>query len=106
MGSSKEFAAFVLDQLDQVPGLSYRAMMGEYILYCRGLVFGGIFDDCLLIKITAAGRQLLPEAEEAIPYPGGKPKLLVENLDDKEFLRELVLATCAELPPPKPKRNK
>lgn len=105
MSSSKDYAAYVLDQLELVPGLSFRPMMGEYILYHDSLVFGGIFDDRLLIKITEAGKRLLPDAEEVIPYPRGKPKLMVENLDDKEFLRELVLATCAELPPPKPKQK-
>ena len=98
MASSKEYLSFVLDQLSLLGGISYRAMMGEYILYVQGRIFGGIYDDRLLVKPTAAACALMPDAPHEIPYPGGKAMLLVERIDEKEFLRELIGAMLPELP--------
>ena len=98
MASSKEYLQFVREQLSEVDGVTYRAMMGEYILYCRGKIFGGIFDDRLLVKPTPAVRALLPDANEELPYPGAKPMLLVDRVDEREFLCKLIEAMLPELP--------
>ena len=98
MASSKEYLQFVRDQLSGVDCVTYRAMMGEYILYCRGRIFGGIYDDRLLVKSTAAARIMLPEASEEPPYPGAKPMLLVDRVDEKEFLCKLIETILSELP--------
>ena len=98
MASSKEYLQFVLDQLSGVDGVTYRAMMGEYILYCRSKIFGGIYDDRLLVKPTAAARALLPDANEELPYPGAKPMLLVDRMDEREFLCKLIEMMLPELP--------
>ena len=103
MSSTTEYFAFIRDQLSHTPDVSYRAMMGEYIIYCRGVVVGGIYDDRLLMKNTPAGRALMPEAQEQLPYPGGKPMLLVDNVDDPDFLRKLLEVVAAEVPSKKPK---
>ena len=101
MPSSKDYLAFVLDQLSLLHPISYRAMMGEYILYYRGKIVGGIYDDRLLVKATDAAKTLMPDAPEEIPYEGAKPMLLVEQIDDREFLRDLFDAMVNELPAPK-----
>lgn len=106
MATTNEFAAFIRDQLSLVPDLVSRKMFGEYGLYACGKLFAMICDNRLLVKPTKVGHGLLPGAPLEEPYPGGKPMLLVEELDDREFLRNLALATCAELPMPKPKRKK
>ena len=103
MASSREYLSFVLDQLSALPGVFSRAMMGEYILYVQGKVVGGIYDDRLLVKITAASERLLPDAPRELPYEGAKPMLLVEDVDDRAFLCDLLAATAAELPEPKKK---
>lgn len=92
MPSSREYLTFVLDQLSGLKDVSHRAMMGEYILYVRGRVVGGIYDDRLLVKPTPAALSLLPDAPRELPYPGAKEMLLVEDVDNGEFLRELFLA--------------
>ena len=101
MASSKEYLAFVLDQLSLLHPISYKAMMGEYILYYRGKIVGGIYDDRLLVKPTASAKRLMPDAPNEIPYEGAKPMLLVEEIDDREFLRDLFDAMEGELPAPK-----
>ncbi|MBO4694028.1 MAG: TfoX/Sxy family protein [Clostridia bacterium] len=98
MASSKEYMFFILDQLCQLDGISYRAMMGEYVLYYKGKVFGGIYDDRFLVKQTKSARDLLPNAPLEFPYEGGKEMLLVDNIDDKEFLCKLIEAIHKELP--------
>lgn len=103
MASSKDYLRFVLDQLSGLEEISYRAMMGEFLLYHRGKLFGGIYDDRLLVKPVAAAKRLLPNAPEEAPYPGAKPMLLVEEVDDQAFLTELVSAMLDELPAPKKK---
>ncbi|MGN1007657.1 MAG: TfoX/Sxy family protein [Butyricicoccus sp.] len=106
MATTKEFAAFVCDQLRLAPDIVCRKMFGEYGVYSCGKMFAVICDNRLLVKPTEAGRKLMPDAPLEKPYPGGKSMLLVENLDDADFLCALTNATCAELPPPKPKRRK
>ena len=106
MASSKEYLAFILDQLSGVEEISYRAMMGEYILYYRGKVAGGVYDDRLLVKNVPAARALMPDALLELPYEGGSEMLLVSEVDDREFLGRLLRAMYEELPLPKPKSRK
>ena len=101
MPSSKDYLAFVLDQLSLLYPISYRAMMGEYILYYRGKIVGGIYDDRLLVKPTDAAKKMMPDAPLESPYEGAKPMLLVEEIDDREFLKDLFDATVNELSDPK-----
>ena len=104
MASSKEYLYFVLDQLSDLDGITYRAMMGEYIIYYHGKIFGGIYDDRLLVKPTDAAKRLMPDASYEIPYDGGKPMLLVDNIDERDFLDALFTAMEKELPEPKAKK--
>ena len=106
MASSKEYLAFVLDQLSDAGEISHRAMMGEYILYIEGRIFGGVYDDRLLVKITPASRSMMPDAPRELPYEGGSEMLLVEDIDDRAFLCALLRAMLPELPTPKPKKGK
>lgn len=97
MPSSKEYLDFVLDQLSYLDGISYRAMMGEYIIYYKGKIVGGIYDDRFLVKQTKSSRLLMPEAPLEIPYEGGREMLLVEELEDREFLVKLFNMMESEL---------
>ena len=101
MASSKGYLQFVLDQLSELEDVSHRAMMGEYLLYYRGKVFGGIYDDRLLIKPTGSVLALTPNPRMELPYAGAKELLLVENVEDREYLCQLVQAMYEELPAPK-----
>jgi len=98
MASSKEYIEFVLDQCN---GLSARAMMGEYVLYYGGKVVGGVYDNRLLIKPTPSAKALMPNAEYQFPYEGAKEMLLVEDIENRVFLRQLFEAMYEELPEPK-----
>lgn len=104
MASSREYMDYILEQLSGLEGVSARPMMGEYILYCQGKAVGGVYDDRLLIKPTAAALALMPGAPRELPYPGAKELLLVERVDDGDFLRDLLPAVAAELPEPKRKK--
>ena len=104
MASSKEYLDFILDQLSGSDGVAYRPMMGEYILCLNGRIFGGVYDDRLLVKITPASLALLPDAIREEPYPGAKQMLLVGEVDNREFLSRLLDAMYPELPAPKPKK--
>ena len=107
MASSKEYLAFILEQLSGLEDVSYRAMMGEFILYYRAIAdVGGIYDDRLLVKPVNAAVRCLPEAPRELPYEGAKEMLLVEEVDDKVFLTGLFEAMYNELPAPKPKKKK
>ncbi len=106
MASSKEYLAYILEQLSDLEDIRYRAMMGEYILYYREKVVGGIYDDRFLIKNVTSVRESMPDASLEKPYEGAKEMLLVENIEDKEFLTELFKAIYDELPAPKPKKKK
>ena len=97
MASSKEYLEYVLEQLSEVEGLRYRPMMGEYLIYCRGKLVGGVYDDRLLVKPTKSACALLPDAPREEPYPGGKPMLLVTEMDNKPLLRELLEGIAGEV---------
>ena len=101
MASSKEYLDFILEQLSELEDISYRAMMGEYIIYYRGKVVGGIYDDRFLVKPTKSAVSMMPNAEMELPYEGAKEMLLVDDVDNREFLRELLEAMYEELPTPK-----
>ena len=90
MASSKEYLDFVMEQLSDIGGVTCKPMMGEYILYRYGTIFGGVYDDRFLVKPTKAAKELLPDAPTALPYPGAKEMLLMEELDDRAFLTELI----------------
>ena len=105
MASSKEYLHFILEQLSDLNDVSYRSMMGEFILYYRGKIVGGIYDDRLLVKKTRAALELMPEAICDLPYEGAKEMLLVDEVDSKAFLTKLFEAMYDELPLPKQKRK-
>ena len=106
MASSKEYLDFVLEQLSGLDEISFRPMMGEYILYCQGRVIGGIYDDRFLVKPVKAAVERMPDALREVPYEGAKEMLLVDRIEDRDFLRELIGAMLPELPAPKPKAPK
>ena len=103
MASSKEYLDFILEQLSGLKQVTYRAMMGEYILYWRGRIIGGIYDDRFLVKPTKSALAMMPEADREIPYEGAKEMLLVDNVDSREFLEELLEAMYYDLPAPRKK---
>ena len=104
MASSKEYLEFIMEQLAGMEDVSWRAMMGEYIIYYRGKIVGGIYDDRFLVKPVEAAVAMMPEAELEVPYEGAKEMLLVDNVDDKELLCSLLEAMYDELPAPKKKK--
>ena len=104
MASSKVYLDFVLEQLSELEEITYRAMMGEYIIYYRGKIVGGIYDDRLLVKPVKSAVSLMPTASYELPYEGAKEMLLVDNVDSKEFLTKLFDAMYEELPAPKKKK--
>lgn len=105
MASKKEYLHFILEQLSDLDGVSYRPMMGEYILYYRGKIIGGIYDDRLLVKKMRSALELMPAAICELPYEGAKEMLLVDEVDSKEFLTKLFETMYDELPSPKRKNN-
>ena len=102
MASTKSYLEYVLDLLSDLDGISYRAMMGEYVLYYQGRVFGGIYDDRFLVKPVKSAVSMLPDAERELPYDGAKEMLLVDS-EDRAFLKGLIEAMYPELPAPKRK---
>lgn len=104
MASSKEYLDFIQEQLSGMEEVTYRAMMGEFILYYRGKIVGGIYDDRLLVKPVKSAVSLMPNASYELPYEGAKEMLLVDNVDSREFLSELFDAMYADLPAPKKKK--
>ena len=104
MASSKGYLDFVLEQLSELDDISYRTMMGEYIIYYRGKVVGGIYDDRFLVKNTKAAMEMMPEAVLELPYDGAKEMLLVDDVDNRAFLCELVQSMWEELPERKKKK--
>ena len=98
MASTKEYRDYILEQLSQLDEISCRAMMGEYILYYRGKVCGGIYDDRFLVKPVPAAVEMMPEAPMELPYEGAKEMILVEDVDDRRFLCELIGKMWEELP--------
>ncbi len=105
MATSKEYLDYILDQLAGVDGITYRGMMGEYMLYINGRLAAYLCDDRLLVKPLGAACRLLPGAPKEPPYPGAKDMLLVENTDDAEFLARLFEAMYPELPEPRAKKR-
>ena len=103
MASSKEYLDFILEQLSELNDVSYQAMMGEFIIYYRGKIVGGIYDDRFLVKPTKSAVAMMPNADMELPYDGAKEMLLVDDVDNKEFLKELLEAMYLELPAPKKK---
>lgn len=98
MASKKEYLDYILEQLSGLDDVSYRKMMGEYIIYYKNRIIGGIYDDRFLVKPTDSAKRLMPEAVSELPYEGAKPMLLVENTDDRDFLCELLNVLADELP--------
>ena len=98
MASTKDYADFILEQLSGLDKITARKMMGEYILYYREKVFGGIYDNRFLVKPTKSAQEKMPDASLELPYEGAKPMLLVDYLENRDFLKELVLAMYDELP--------
>lgn len=98
MATNKEYLAFILDQLAMLDGITHRAMMGEYMIYYQGKLAAYLCDDRLLVKILPSSTKLLPDAPKEPPYEGTKDMLLVENVDDRELLKELFEAMYPELP--------
>ena len=106
MASSKEYLEFVLGQLSDLEEITYRAMMGEFIIYYHGKIVGGIYDDRLLVKPVKSAISYMPTASYELPYDGAKEMLLVEEVDSKEFLTGLFHVMYDELPTPKPKKKR
>ena len=106
MSSSKEYLEFILEQLSDLEGIEYRYMMGEYILYYKGKIFGGIYDDRFLIKPVKSAIDFMPNAKYEIPYKNGKEMLLIDDVDNKERLAELIKIMYDELPVRKLKKKK
>ena len=102
MASTEEYLAYALDLLREAPAVTHRKMMGEYLLYSEGVLFGGIYDDRLLLKDVPAARKSFPC--EDIPYEGAKPMLLVDS-DDPALITATVAAMLPQLPPPKKNRK-
>lgn len=106
MATSKGYMQFMMEQLGGLEGVACRAMMGEYILYYRGRIVGGLYDDRLLVKPVNAAKALLPQARYECPYEGAKEMLAVEEVDDRAFLTGLLEAMYPELPEPKTRKKK
>ena len=98
MASSRSYLDFILDQLSGLDGVTYRQMMGEYILYLDGRIIGGIYDDRFLVKPTPAAEAMMPQAQREKPYEGAKEMLLVDKVDDRDFLQRLLTALRDEAP--------
>jgi TfoX/Sxy family transcriptional regulator of competence genes len=104
MASSREYLDFILEQLSGLENVTWRAMMGEYIIYWRGKIVGGIYDDRFLIKPTKSAIAMMPDAERELPYEGAK-EMLLADVDNREFLKKLLEAMYDELPTPKQKKK-
>lgn len=106
MASSKKYLKFILGQISELEEITYRTMMGEYIIYYRGKIVGGIYDDRLLVKPVKSAISYMPTPSYELPYEGAKEMLLVDEVDNKEFLTGLFYAMYDELPAPKSKKKK
>ena len=105
MSSSKSYAEFILEQLSGLNEITYRQMMGEYIIYYRDKIVGGIYDNRFLVKPVKSARDKMPDAPLQLPYEGAKEMLLVDNVDNRDFLTELVSTMYDELPEVKKKKK-
>jgi len=107
MASDKKFLDFVVEQIENAGQITYKMMFGEYGMYCDGKLFALVCDNKLFIKPTETGRSFIKDVVESSPYPGAKPKFLIEDkIEDREWMSELVRITVRELPEPKPKKRK
>ncbi len=104
MASCKEYLDFILEQLSDLEDITYRAMMGEYIIYYKGKIVGGIYDDRFLVKNVKSAVDKMPDAQLELPYEGGKKMLLVDNVDNKVFLKDLLESMYEDLPEQKKKK--
>lgn len=104
MASSREYLDFILEQLSGLENVTWKTMMGEYIIYWRGKIVGGIYDDRFLVKPTKSAVAMMPDAERELPYEGAK-EMLLADVDNREFLQELLEAMYDELPAPKQKKK-
>ena len=104
MASSKEFLEYILEQLSEVEGITYRAMMGEYIIYYKDRIAGGIYDDRQLIKPVKSAIDYVSDIRYEVPYEGAKEMILIEEVDNKEYLTELFKVIYDDLPTPKKKK--
>lgn len=105
MASTKDYLDYVLEQLSELDDISYRAMMGEYVLYFQGKVFGGIYDNRFLVKPTKSAKALMPDAPLELPYEGAKEMLMIDDIEDRDFLSQLLNAMVVELPAHKKKKK-
>jgi TfoX/Sxy family transcriptional regulator of competence genes len=105
MSSTKEYLEYILEQLSDLENISYRAMMGEYIIYYQGKIVGGIYDDRFLVKPVKAAVAMMPNAHMELPYEGAKEMLLVDDVENKEFLKNLLEAMYDDLPAPRKRRK-
>lgn len=106
LSSSKEYLEYVLNQLSDIEGISSRAMMGEYVIYYRDKVIGGIYDDRFLVKPTESALDMMPNATWQLPYEGAKEMLLVDAIENRAFMADLLEVMYPELPAPKPRKKK
>lgn len=106
MASSPDLVQYIADQCSGAGEIVSRKMFGDYGIYCDGKIFGLVCDDNLFIKPTEAGRKMLRSIELRPPYDSAKPYYYIADIDDAEYLSDLVRATCTDLPAPKPKRKK
>ena len=104
MASSKEYLEYILEQLSDLDDVTYRAMMGEYIIYYRGKIIGGIYDDRFLVKPVKSAVAMMPDASMELPYEGAKEMILIDDVEDRDFLSELLEAMYEELPSPKKRK--
>ena len=104
MPSSKQYLEYVLEQLSQLDEISYRAMMGEYIIYYRAKIVGGIYDDRFLVKPVKSAMLMMPDASMELPYDGAKEMILVDDLENKTFMKKLFEAMYDELPAPRKRK--
>ena len=104
MASTKEYLDFVLEQLSLLDNITCKAMMGEYIIYYRGKIIGGVYDNRFLVKNVKSAREKMPEAAFELPYEGDKEMLLVDDVENRDFLRDLFDAMYDELPEPKKRK--
>ncbi len=100
MRTTKDYKEYVLEQLSVLESITCKPMMGEYLLYYDGILFGGLYNNRLLIKKVEENKKYL--LKEEIPYDGAKPMYFIEDVENQELLKEIILETCAHLP----KKNK
>ena len=104
MTSSKQYLEYILERLSGLDDISHRAMMGEYIIYYRGKIIGGIYDDRLLIKPVKSAKAMMPNADMELPYEGAREMILVDETENEDFLKELIEAMYDELPSPRKRK--